>query len=82
MEITAEPTVTLSQPLMEAVARTLRHEVGDLLQTVYSAVAILQERLPPGQTLERRLLGDLRARRKALQVRERVARGARNPTLD
>jgi signal transduction histidine kinase len=40
----------------------LRHEVGDLLQTVYSAVAILQERLPADQELERRLLGDLKAK--------------------
>ncbi|HTU88596.1 MAG TPA: ATP-binding protein, partial [Gemmataceae bacterium] len=42
--------------------RTLRHEVGDLLQSVYSAVAILQERLPRGQTLERTILADLRSR--------------------
>jgi signal transduction histidine kinase len=46
----------------EMVVRTLRHEVGDLLQSVYSAVAILQERLPRGQTLERTILTDLRAR--------------------
>lgn len=46
----------------EMVVRTLRHEVGDLLQSVYSAVAILQERLPRGQTLERSILADLRAR--------------------
>ena len=47
---------------LEIVARTLRHEVGDLLQTVYSTVAILQERLGADQTLERRLLGDLKGR--------------------
>jgi signal transduction histidine kinase len=46
----------------EMVVRTLRHEVGDLLQSVYSAVAILQERLPRGQTLERSILADLRTR--------------------
>jgi signal transduction histidine kinase len=62
METTAQPALQPSQRLLETVARTLRHEVGDLLQTVYSAVAILQERLAPGQTLERKLLGDLRAR--------------------
>lgn len=53
---------TLSAHRTEMVVRTLRHEVGDLLQSVYSAVAILQERLPRGQTLERTILTDLRAR--------------------
>lgn len=48
--------------LVEMVVRTLRHEVGDLLQSVYSAVAILQERLPRGQNLERTILADLRGR--------------------
>jgi two-component system nitrogen regulation sensor histidine kinase NtrY len=48
--------------LAEILARTLRHEVGDLLQTVYSTVAILQERLPATQALEKRLLTDLRYR--------------------
>jgi two-component system sensor histidine kinase RegB len=49
-------------PQLEIVARLLRHEVGDLLQTVYAAVAILQERLPADWVRERRLLVDLRAR--------------------
>jgi signal transduction histidine kinase len=48
--------------LVEAVTRTLRHEVGDLLQTVYSTVAILQERMPPDGQMERRFLADLRGR--------------------
>ena len=48
--------------LTEMVARILRHEVGDLLQSIYSAVAILQERLPQGKTLERTILADLRGR--------------------
>ncbi|HEY7310419.1 MAG TPA: HAMP domain-containing sensor histidine kinase [Gemmataceae bacterium] len=47
---------------VEMVVRTLRHEIGDLLQSVYSAVAILQERLPSGQNLERTILSDLRGR--------------------
>lgn len=51
-----------SEHFVEMVVRTLRHEVGDLLQSVYSAVAILQERLPRGQTLERTILTDLRSR--------------------
>lgn len=51
-----------SAHFVEMVVRTLRHEVGDLLQSVYSAVAILQERLPRGQTLERTILADLRGR--------------------
>jgi signal transduction histidine kinase len=48
--------------LLESVTRTLRHEVGDLLQTVYSTVAILQERIPRDSELERRFLSDLRCR--------------------
>jgi two-component system sensor histidine kinase PfeS len=51
-----------STHFVEMVVRTLRHEVGDLLQSVYSAVAILQERLPRGQSLERTILTDLRGR--------------------
>src|SRR5262245_45575083 len=46
----------------EAIVRLLRHEVGDLLQTVYAAVAILKERLPPEYPTERRILTDMRAR--------------------
>lgn len=48
--------------LPEALARALRHEVGDLLQTIYAAVAILQKRLPADAALERRVLADLRSR--------------------
>src|SRR5262245_35181386 len=48
--------------LPEAVARTIRHEVGDLLQTVYATAAILQERLPPEADLERRVVADMRGR--------------------
>jgi signal transduction histidine kinase len=51
-----------SAHFVEVVVRTLRHEVGDLLQSVYSAVAILQERLPRGQSLEHTILADLRSR--------------------
>jgi signal transduction histidine kinase len=46
----------------EAIVRLLRHEVGDLLQTVYAAVAILKERLPPECQTERRILTDMRGR--------------------
>src|SRR5436305_3361710 len=62
METTGEAPLTPSPRLVETIARTLRHEVGDLLQTVYSTVAILQERLPADQALERRLLADLKGR--------------------
>ena len=58
----AESGQTSARSLPEALARTLRHEVGDLLQTIYAAVAILQKRLPAEATLERRVLGDLRGR--------------------
>jgi signal transduction histidine kinase len=51
-----------SAHLLEVLTRTLRHEVGDLLQNVYSTVAILQGRLPDEQGLERRLLADLKHR--------------------
>src|SRR5271167_293400 len=50
------------QSVPEAIVRTLRHEVGDLLQTVYAAVAILKERLPADCQTERRILTDMRAR--------------------
>src|SRR5262245_53276702 len=46
----------------QRLARLLRHEVGDLLQSIYSTVAILQERLPAERTLERRLVTDLKYR--------------------
>ena len=51
------------QSVAEAIARTLRHEVGDLLQTVYAAVAILKERLPAECQAERRILTDMRTAR-------------------
>ncbi len=50
------------QTVPEAVVRILRHEVSNLLQTVYAAVAILHVRLPPGMDAERRILGDMRVR--------------------
>ncbi len=62
MERTAPVIVEPSRERMEVLTRTLRHEVGDLLQTVYATVAILQERLPAEQALERRILADLRVR--------------------
>jgi signal transduction histidine kinase len=62
METREASTDLTPDRLLEAVTRTLRHEVGDLLQTVYSTVAILQERLGPEAKLERRFLGDLRSR--------------------
>src|SRR5262249_54347435 len=44
------------------MARLIRHEVGDLLQSVYSTVAVLLERLPAELNLERRLATDLKNR--------------------
>jgi signal transduction histidine kinase len=46
----------------QRLARLLRHEVGDLLQSVYSTVAVLTERLPAELHLERRLIADLKNR--------------------
>lgn len=65
MGINVEGERATSARFVEMVVRTLRHEVGDLLQSVYSAVAILQERLPRGQSLERTILSDLRGRAEA-----------------
>src|SRR4051812_20698347 len=46
----------------QRLARLLRHEVGDLLQSIYSTVAILLERLLQEQAQERRLLSELKNR--------------------
>jgi len=48
-------------PRDQVLARVLRHEIGDLLQTVYAASAILQDRMPKGGP-ERQLLIDLKTR--------------------
>jgi signal transduction histidine kinase len=58
-------TTTTETSLPERVARTLRHEVGDMLQTVYATAAILQQRLPAGMDLERGIVADLHARAEA-----------------
>jgi K+-sensing histidine kinase KdpD len=55
----------LPPKLSQVVLRTLRHEVGDLLQTVYAAAAILHHRLPAGWDLERRVVSDMRVRGEA-----------------
>jgi hypothetical protein len=55
----------LPPKLSQVVLRTLRHEVGDLLQTVYAAAAILSHRLPAGWDLERRVVSDMRVRGEA-----------------
>jgi nitrogen fixation/metabolism regulation signal transduction histidine kinase len=48
--------------LAQRLARMLRHEIGDLLQSVYSTTAVLVERLPAPLDEERRLLTDLKGR--------------------
>ena len=58
MDQCAESKLTPSPRLLQVLARTMRHEVGDLLQTIYSAIAILRSRLPEGAA-ERRLLNEL-----------------------
>jgi signal transduction histidine kinase len=55
---TARPQTSSST---EAAVRTLRHEVGDLLQSIYAAVAILRLRVPPNSP-ESQVLSDLRRR--------------------
>ena len=69
MEKTAESTLTPSARTIQMVARTLRHEVGDLLQTVYSSIAIMRSRLPAGAENERRLLADLHAQAEACKFK-------------
>jgi signal transduction histidine kinase len=65
MEPERQPAAPAGPSLPEVVVRTLRHEVGDLLQTVYASAAILQERLPADWALERRIVTDLRTRGEA-----------------
>jgi two-component system, NtrC family, sensor histidine kinase HydH len=65
MESENQPSAAPGPGLPEVVVRTLRHEVGDLLQTVYATAAILQERLPTDWALERRIVSDLRTRGQA-----------------
>lgn len=62
MTVARKTGSTPARTLPEAITRTLRHDVGDLLQTIYATVAILQKRLPPGLELERRVIADLRTR--------------------
>jgi len=60
MKSTQEPAApTTIDP--DILVRVLRHEVGGLLQTVYSCVAILQQRLPATAELERNALTTLRS---------------------
>src|SRR5439155_13574133 len=54
--------VSSARTLPEALARTVRHDVGNLLQKLYVTVALLQERLPPESQMERRVLAELKAR--------------------
>jgi signal transduction histidine kinase len=58
---TSPPPGPSSLPQAEVIVRTLRHEVGDLLQVVYAAVTLLRERLPAAQP-EQSLLAELRTR--------------------
>jgi two-component system sensor histidine kinase RegB len=51
----------LTPPIEQILARVARHEVGDLLQTIYAAVALLQDRLPAGG-VERQVVTELKTR--------------------
>jgi signal transduction histidine kinase len=57
----------------------MRHEVGDLLQTLYCTVAILQRRLPEDWEAERRFLGDLRRRAETCKDLMDLVRDFANP---
>lgn len=54
-----------ARSLPEALVRTLRHEVGDLLQKVYASVAILKSRLPADREMEHGVLTRLGSRAEA-----------------
>jgi signal transduction histidine kinase len=57
-----KPTAPLPQESPARLIGMLRHEIGDLLQTVYCTVAVLQRRLPEDWQAERTFLTDLRRR--------------------
>jgi signal transduction histidine kinase len=58
----SEPYRLWDRSLPEALVRTLRHEIGDLLQKVYASIAILQDRLPAEREMERGVLARLYSR--------------------
>jgi signal transduction histidine kinase len=62
MQQTCPDNWTAPPAFSETVVRALRHEVGDLLQSIYATVAIVQQRLPQGFDQERQILADLRVR--------------------
>lgn len=62
MTSTDIPSRDPSPGLANRVARLLRHEIGDLLQSIYATTAILLDRLPAPLTHERRLISDLKSR--------------------
>jgi signal transduction histidine kinase len=65
-EESADPATTLGPA--QFLMRTLRHEVGDFLQLVYSTVSLLDRRLPENAEVERTLTANLRARAAACKV--------------
>lgn len=68
--------------LTSHVARMVRHEVGDLLQAIYSTTAILQTRLPKEMELERQLLTSLKARGEQLKIQlDAITQLVSPPTL-
>lgn len=57
-----DPGRLMQRSLPEALVRSLRHEIGDLLQKVYASVAILKERLPADRSMEHGVLARLGSR--------------------
>lgn len=62
MEAPSQARLMQDPRLPEYLVRAIRHDVGDFLQTVYSAVALLQHRLPAEYAMERTILANLRVR--------------------
>jgi signal transduction histidine kinase len=65
METTKPVAPPAARSLPETITRLVRHEVGDLLQSLYATTAILSKRLPKEWSQEQRVLGDLKARAEA-----------------
>jgi two-component system sensor histidine kinase MtrB len=60
-----DPGRLMHRSVPEALARSLRHEIGDFLQKVYASVAILKDRLPADRQMERGVLVRLFSRAEA-----------------
>ncbi|MFO0876865.1 MAG: hypothetical protein U0840_05780 [Gemmataceae bacterium] len=68
MEQPEESDLPSQDAIVQRLARYLRHEMGDLLQAIYSTIAVLVERLPNDLIHEKRLLKDLKGRAELCKI--------------